>query len=139
MLGVPGVGWATGASPTAPPLAATPPQAAPAAHEVAALVGAARCRVDSDCATIALPDQACGGPAGWLPFAVGSTDRKALRRALDRAAAAPAAAAGRAVSTCAVVPDPGAVCAAAPPAGGQALRSCRLRSVRNDTPGLPSR
>lgn len=102
-------------------------------------MGAARCRVDSDCATIALPDQACGGPAGWLPFAIGSTDRQTLRRALDRAATASTAAAGRAVSTCAVVPDPGAVCAAAEPADGKALRSCRLRSVRNDTPGLPSR
>jgi len=42
------------------------------------LVGAAACRQDGDCATLPLPDQACGGPRGWIAFAPAQTDPAAL-------------------------------------------------------------
>ena len=127
---------ATGAAPPTPRTASSP-GAAPGANEVDALVGSARCRVDGDCATIALPDQACGGPSGWLAFSVGSTDRHALQQALHRAPASHAAAAGQAISTCAVNRDPGAICAAVASAPNLHARRCRLRASQGAQPMLP--
>ena len=137
-LGLCGVAKATGAG-HATPRASSSASPSPDVSEVAALVGSARCRADSDCATIALPDQACGGPSGWLAFSVGGTDRQALQRALRRAAASQAATAGQAVSTCAVIPDPGAICAAAAAAPNSDARRCLLRAPQGAQPSLPLR
>jgi hypothetical protein len=100
----------------------TPPgDAAHAAWKrIDGLIGPAACRRDSDCATLPLPDQACGGPQGWIAFAPAHTERAALSRAL---AELPAAAPG-AVSTCEWRPDPGAQCR---PAAAATPGRCQLR------------
>lgn len=102
----------------------TPPgDAAHAAWKrIDGLVGTAACGRDSDCATLPLPDQACGGPQGWIAFAPAHTDRAALARAL---AELPGPAPG-AVSTCEWRPDPGAVCRAAVAASPG---RCQLRAA----------
>jgi hypothetical protein len=107
----------------APPRPAPPDGAAAAAWQrVEGLVGSAACRRDSDCATLPLPDQACGGPQGWIAFAPAHTDRAALARAL---AQLPGPAPG-AVSTCEWRPDPGAVCR---PAAAASPGRCQLRAA----------
>ncbi|MDO9095640.1 MAG: hypothetical protein Q8R98_03565 [Rubrivivax sp.] len=85
-----------------------------------ALVGDAACTQDSECHTLPLPDQACGGPQGWLAYSSRRTQPGPLADALQREAAARPAAA---VSTCGVVPDPGARC---------------VRPA-SQTPGMPGR
>jgi hypothetical protein len=90
-------------------------------QRIEGLVGPAACRRDSDCATLPLPDQACGGPQGWIAFAPARTDRAALARAL---AELPGPAPG-AVSTCEWRPDPGAYCR---PATAASQGRCQLRS-----------
>ena len=104
--------------------AANPAERAAAQRAVAVLVGDAPCRQDSECLTIALPDQACGGTQAWLAYSTRSTDSAALRQALQRQAAA---ATPGAASTCGIVADPGAVCLPAPTAADAQARGCRLR------------
>lgn len=92
---------------------------------VKALVGTASCHKDSDCRTIAMPAQACGGPQGWLAYAPAQTDAAALARAMAEWGRQQQARPGKRISTCAVVPDPGAYCA--PAVAGTQARSCQLR------------
>jgi hypothetical protein len=92
------------------------------------LIGAAACRRDGECATLPLPDQACGGPRGWIAFAPSQTDPAALARAL---AALPADPPGT-MSTCLWRPDPGAVCR-----GASDSRNGRC-VLREAAPGSPS-
>ena len=57
---------------------------------------------------------ACGGPQGYLPYASGRTDEKALQELAQRYQAerkAEIAASGQ-MSICRHLPDPGAVCTA---------------------------
>jgi hypothetical protein len=85
---------------------------------VAALLGDLACQRDSDCQTVPLADQACGGPSGWLAYSVRRTNKAELQRAVQRQALAQQR--NDRVSTCAVMADPGAVCmraAASAPAG----------------------
>lgn len=101
-----------------PPLGAIaqPPAADPgvaARERIDRLIGPAACRRDSDCSTLPLPDQACGGPRGWIAFAPAHTDAAALARAL---AALPPDPPGT-LSTCQWRPDPGAVCLGATATG----------------------
>lgn len=98
-----------------------------ARNRIDRLIGTARCRRDSDCATLPLPDQACGGPRGWIAFAPAQTDRGALERALSGLPSDPPGA----VSTCLWLPDPGARCRASP-VPGQVGR-CELRRAGAQT------
>ncbi len=103
--------------------APAPADAAQAARkEIDQRIGSAACRRDSDCATLPLPEQACGGPRGWIAYAPAQTDRAGLARAI---AALPADAPG-AISTCEFRPDPGAVCRR--PAASPAFGRCELRA-----------
>lgn len=110
--------------------AAAHPQRAAASQAVNALVGDAVCSSDSDCRTIATPDQACGAPQGWLAFSIRRTDPVALQQALQRLAAYPASS----VSTCGVIPDPGATCVPVPTSSAPEARQCRLRSRASGGP-----
>ena len=110
-----------------PTAAASPAERAAAQREVAALVGDAACRQDSDCMTLALPDQACGGPQGWLAYSTRRTDPVALQRALQREHAFASRAGGAAVSTCGIVADPGSMCVPASGTSPAQPRSCVLR------------
>lgn len=110
-----------------PEATANPSAGAEAQRDIAALVGDAACTQDSDCQTQALPDQACGGPQGWLAYSTRRTDKAALQQALQRWAATGPGSAGAAVSTCGIVADPGAVCARLPDPAASTQRSCQLR------------
>jgi hypothetical protein len=90
------------------------------ASSVQDLIGDAACRADSDCRTVALPNQACGGPQGWLAFSTLRTTGAAIQAALLRLQSRVPGE----VSTCAVMPDPGAACVRRSSA---ALGQCRLR------------
>ena len=94
------------------------------------LVGTPLCSVDAECRTVPYGAKACGGPQAWLAWSTRVSDEAALRAAAERFAAAQREAlrASDRVSDCAVVPDPGAVCAPAP--GVDDARTCVLRSAQ---------
>lgn len=89
------------------------------------LIGAAMCTTDGDCATLPLPDQACGGPSGWVAYSTRQTSMEALRQALTRWGAAGARQGGAAASTCEMRPDPGARCVIGADGSGR----CRLSAA----------
>lgn len=103
---------------------------------VLGLVGDAGCDDDAQCRTIAIGAKACGGPEAYLAWSVKRTDGAVLADAVARHAAARRKENSRTgqQSDCAVVTDPGAVCAPAetlsPSATQDAIRACRLRTMR---------
>jgi len=99
-------------------------------ESVRSLIGNAACRSDAQCATIGVGGKACGGPDAYLAWSTATTDERTLRATAQREAAADrkAAAAKGMVSTCDVVPDPGATCVVAPSAA-KGAGVCRLRSA----------
>jgi hypothetical protein len=103
-----------------------------ASPSVAALLGDLACTGNSDCQTVPLADQACGGPRGWLAYSVRRTNKAALQRAVRQEAQAQPR--NDRVSTCAVMADPGAICvpaaASAPGSPGQ----CRLAPTQGLMP-----
>lgn len=114
---------------TPTPLVATP-AALPDEHAASLLVrirnsiGNASCTESAQCKTVGVGGRACGGPEGYLPYSTSVTasaplEALAARHAERRRAAASASGM---VSTCNVIPDPGAVC-------DQGM--CRLRSDFN--------
>lgn len=117
-----------------------PPSAdPPVATTVEALIGDAACDSDAQCRTVAVGAKACGGPAAYLPWSARQTDGTALRTIAERDAALARKRVEKSgvMSTCSVVDDPGAYCAApgvAPggssggaPGQGSTGRQCRLR------------
>jgi hypothetical protein len=116
------------------PPTATPALAAPSAlpdEDAASLlvqirntIGSASCTESVECKTVGVGARACGGPAGYLAYSTSATpsaplEALAARHAERRRAASSAS--GR-VSSCNVIPDPGAVCDQG---------SCRVRSDFN--------
>jgi len=104
---------------------APPPTLAAAAQRVDALIADAACRADDDCATIGFGWLACGGPQAWRAWSRRVTDPAALEQAVaaHRALRQQQIARSGEMSVCALVPDPGAFCEAAPGGAGQ----CRPR------------
>ena len=99
----------------AQPLAADP-RAAEAAllQRIRAEVGQAACTSTADCRTLPIGSKACGGPAGWMAWSATASRADTLQAwALELAQRQRQAdmADGR-MSTCSVVPDPGARCEA---------------------------
>lgn len=116
------------------PSTATPVLAVPSAlpdEDAASLlvrirnsIGSASCTASVECKTVGVGARACGGPEGYLAYSTSVTasaplEALAARHAERRRAAASASGM---VSTCNVLPDPGAVC-------HQGL--CRVRSDLN--------
>jgi len=77
-----------------------------------ALIGAASCTESSQCRTVAVGAQACGGPQAYLPYSQARTDEKALLALAGqhRAEVKARLADGGVMSICRHLPDPGAVC-----------------------------
>jgi len=100
-------------------VAAPPPASGKAT--IQALIGDAACAADAQCKTIAVGAKACGGPEGYLAWSTSRTDATALAQAADSYAAERhrEIASRREMSTCSVLADPGAYCAAG---------TCRLRA-----------
>jgi hypothetical protein len=92
------------------------------------LIGDAACDSDAQCHTIGVGAKACGGPQAHVAWSSVRTDPGPLRALVERQAAAERdeAAAKGMLSTCSVVPDPGARCDLGAPVGGRA-GTCRLR------------
>jgi hypothetical protein len=81
-------------------------------QRIEAEVGAASCVSSADCRTLPIGSKACGGPARWMAWSVrvSSADRlQALAQDLAQQQRQRDMAEGR-MSTCSVVPDPGAQC-----------------------------
>lgn len=87
------------------------------------------CREDADCATVGVGARSCGGPEQYLAYAVRETSATALQRAVqDHARLRKKQIEERGeMSTCEVLPDPGAYCA---PAG-----QCQVRPSRGASTG----
>jgi hypothetical protein len=91
-------------------------QAAEAAllARIRAEVGDAACSSDAQCRTLPIGAKACGGPASWMAWSTANADAGKLQdwsaelAALQRRRFA----AGGIMSTCSIVPDPGATCQA---------------------------
>ena len=83
-------------------------------QRITAAVGAAACQKQSDCATLPVGAKACGGPARWVAWSAAQSDGAQLQAwaaELDTLQRQRQAAEGL-MSTCSIVPDPGAVCRA---------------------------
>lgn len=106
-----------------------PSAASPAPTSVQALIGDAACDSDSQCTTIGVGAKACGGPQAYLAWSTLRTDGEALRRQADREAERRRAEGEKRgeMSTCSVVPDPGAYCARPAGAATGTRGVCRLR------------
>ena len=78
------------------------------------LVGDAACSTDAQCHTLGWGAKACGGPARWVAWSSTRSDAQALQALADQHAATQREEQQRRalVSTCSVVPDPGARCVA---------------------------
>ena len=105
-----------------------------ATDRVTSLTGDAACSSDAQCRTIGVGNKACGGPERYLAWSTLRTDGAALQAAVDQQALARRAEqrARGAISTCSVVPDPGAYCAigAGTGAAGAPPGVCQLHSTR---------
>lgn len=98
-------------APQAPPTASA---SAPLLARIEAERGDAACDSDSQCHTIGVGHKACGGPERYLAWSSKHSDGARLRALVAEHAAARSAEDTKAgmMSTCSVVPDPGATCAA---------------------------
>lgn len=96
------------------------------------LIAGAACTADTDCRTIGIGAKSCGGPAAYLAWSARQTDARALETAVTRynkVQLKRQEALGLA-SNCAFVPDPGAVCVAAPAGGRCELARGRAATAR---------
>jgi len=98
----------------AQPASAPAPESVRLDHELRALIGPAACSMSAQCRTVAIGAKACGGPSAYLAWSTEGTDAARLADLAARQAAAHRREneAGRLVSNCAMVNDPGAACVA---------------------------
>ena len=106
--------WLVSACQAQPTQAAGAAAEAALAQRIAAEIGTASCTRDAECRTLPMGNKPCGGPAGWVawsatasrgePLQAMATDLAALQRQRQAAEGM--------MSTCSVVPDPGARCEA---------------------------
>ncbi|WP_322404542.1 hypothetical protein [Massilia luteola] len=87
---------------------------APLLARIEAERGDAACDTDAQCHTIGVGHKACGGPERYLAWSSKNSDGSRLRALVAEHAAARSAEDTKKgmMSTCSVVPDPGATCAA---------------------------
>ncbi|WP_075794435.1 hypothetical protein [Massilia putida] len=87
---------------------------APLLARIEAERGDAACDADDQCHTIGVGHKACGGPERYLAWSSKNTDGTRLRALVSEHAAARRAEDTKTgmMSTCSVVPDPGAACSA---------------------------
>ncbi|MFS2018250.1 hypothetical protein ACEN88_16945 [Massilia sp. CT11-108] len=113
----------------APQVPSTATGSAPVLARIEAERGAAACDTDDQCHTIGVGHKACGGPERYLAWSSKNNDGTRLRALVAEHAAARQAEDTKKgmMSTCSVVPDPGATCAA-----GQ----CVLRATNNGPGGM---
>ena len=83
-------------------------------QRISAAIGAAACQQQDDCRTLPVGAKACGGPARWVAWSAAQSDGAQLQAWADELAARQRQrqAAEGLMSTCSIVPDPGAVCRA---------------------------
>ncbi len=83
-------------------------------QRIHAEVGSAACSSQADCRTLPMGSKACGGPAGWLAWSASASQGDRLQTLAAELAARQQQrqAAEGMMSTCSVVPDPGARCEA---------------------------
>jgi hypothetical protein len=88
-------------------------------------IGPASCSDSTQCKTLAVGARACGGPEGYLAYSTNTRPSEPLETLASRHAESrrSAHAASGLMSTCVMLPDPGAVCVQG---------ACRLRSGVND-------
>ena len=91
-------------------------------------IGAAACDKNTHCRTLAIGAKACGGPQAYLPWSTQSTRaaRIKLLAARHREAQQAENARTEVMSDCAVVTDPGAVCAPRTGAPSDSRMVCQL-------------
>jgi hypothetical protein len=75
-------------------------------------VGQASCTSTADCRTLPIGSKACGGPARWMAWSASASQGDKLQAWAEELAQRQrqAAMADGRMSTCSVVPDPGASC-----------------------------
>ena len=97
------------AQPVQPP---GPAVEAALAQRIAAEIGTAACTRDADCRTLPMGSKPCGGPAGWAAWSATASRGAPLQAMATELAALQQQrqAAEGMMSTCSVVPDPGARC-----------------------------
>lgn len=107
----------------------------PEYNEIKRLIGDAACQKNSECSTVAIGRNACGGPAAFFAWSSMRTDEKKLDRALATLGAQRNRTSGPGLdhSTCRILTDPGAQCEK--PAGA-IIGTCRLNT---QTDGLSNR
>lgn len=94
-------------------------------HQIDVAIGDAPCNSDTQCRTIGLGANACGGPAAWRPWSTQNNgEGKSLRALTDRLSELQRNRQSHdgVASTCRYLPDPGAWC--------QAQR-CALKTTAN--------
>ena len=83
-------------------------------QRITTAIGAAACQQQADCRTLGVGAKACGGPARWVAWSAAQSDGTQLQAwaaELDARQRQRQAAEGL-MSTCSIVPDPGAICRA---------------------------
>lgn len=98
----------------APQVSSASGGSAPLLARIEAERGDAACDTDAQCHTIGVGHKACGGPERYLAWSSKNSDGARLRALVAEHAAARSAEDTKKgmMSTCSVVPDPGATCAA---------------------------
>ncbi|RZS57918.1 hypothetical protein [Sphaerotilus mobilis] len=119
-----------------PPVLGADHSAAALQQRIEQAIGSPSCQQDSDCRTLPIGQKSCGGPEAYLPWSVKTVTSPARQQALADLARQHAQvreaehrASGR-MSTCNVLPDPGATCQA---------RRCVLREAAPIDPSLVPR
>jgi len=109
----------------------------PAAPSIESLIGKAPCQHDTDCRTVAVGWNACGGPQRYLAWSLRATSEQALQAAIAaRQSQASATLPGRDASVCIVLQDPGAFCRR--PGDSPDTGRCELRSGTARAATLPA-
>jgi hypothetical protein len=103
------------AMPATPATPATPPdEAAALLAQIRAEIGEAPCSSHAQCRTLPIGSRACGGPASWWAWSTANASAERLQgwaQQLEQVERDRQARQGL-MSTCVVVPDPGASCVA---------------------------
>jgi hypothetical protein len=104
--------WLVSACQAQPVLQPGPAAEAALAQRIAAEIGTAACTRDADCRTLPMGSKPCGGPAGWVAWSATASRGAPLQAMATELAALQQQrqAAEGMMSTCSVVPDPGARC-----------------------------
>ncbi|HQC97782.1 MAG TPA: hypothetical protein PK306_18935 [Aquabacterium sp.] len=92
-------------------------------------VGQAACTADAQCRSLAIGARACGGPERWMAWSVTTSRGERLDLLAGKLSALVQARHARSglMSTCVVIPDPGALCQSGRCALGSSHRGSTIR------------